>query len=344
MNLWIEDVDQLVIVAPLNSKNTSSNSIPYAHSKIQFSNLLEFDTVSIKGLLLTIIAVPYNLFSIFWIMMKSDHIHLRCPGNVGLLGAVVQIFFPFKKKTAKYAGNWGENKGQPWSYRLQKWILSNTILTRNMKVLVYGEWPNQTRNILPFFTASYSVNEIIPVHHRSLKGVIHLVFVGALMRSKNPLLTIQVAEALTLRGILVHLELLGDGAEREALEKYVNVRQLHGSIFIRGNASGEQVKKILQESHFLVFLSNSEGWPKAVAEAMFWGCVPLTKPVSCVPWMLADGKRGLLANTNDPQTLAQQLHELLLDAGKYNAISAEGAAWSRNYTLEKFQTAIQSLL
>ena len=70
---------------------------------------------------------------------------------MGLIGAIVNILFPNKQKTAKYAGNWDPKSKQPWSYRLQKWILSNTFLTKNMQVLVYGEWPNQTKNIKPFF-------------------------------------------------------------------------------------------------------------------------------------------------------------------------------------------------
>jgi hypothetical protein len=40
--------------------------------------------------------------------------------------------------------------------------------------------------------------------------------------------------------------------------------------------------------------SNSEGWPKAIAEGMFWGCVQLQTAVSCVPYMLDYGKEGLL--------------------------------------------------
>ena len=68
---------------------------------------------------------------------------------------MVQIFFPKKNKTAKYAGNWDPHSKQPWSYKLQRWILQNTFLTRNMTVLVYGEWPTMSSNCRSFFTATY---------------------------------------------------------------------------------------------------------------------------------------------------------------------------------------------
>jgi hypothetical protein len=31
---------------------------------------------------------------------------------------------------------------------------------------------------------------------------------------------------------------------------------------------------------------------KAIAEGMFWGCIPVGTAVSCVPFMLDEGKRG----------------------------------------------------
>lgn len=92
-------------------------------------------------------------------MVQADYIHLRCPGNMGL-EALVQMLFPNKPKTAKYAGNWNPKSKQPWSYRLQKWILSYTFLTQNMQVLVYGEWSNQTKNSKLFFSDTYSEEEM----------------------------------------------------------------------------------------------------------------------------------------------------------------------------------------
>ena len=113
-------------------------------------------------------------------MRWADHIHLRCPGNVGLLGSLVQVFFPSKPKTAKYAGNWDPKAKQPLSYKIQKWLLSNTLLTKNMTVLVYGEWPNQTKNIKSFFTATYREADKKEIQIRKLEADIQFVFVGTL--------------------------------------------------------------------------------------------------------------------------------------------------------------------
>ena len=123
-------------------------------------------------------------------MKQVNHIHLRCPGNVGLLGCVVQVFFPSKIKTAKYAGNWDPKSKQPIAYKLQKWILENTFLSKKIKVLVYGEWLKQTKNIKSFFTASYHEYEIEEIAKKDLNNTIKLLFVGAFSIGKQPMLSV----------------------------------------------------------------------------------------------------------------------------------------------------------
>jgi len=155
MNIWGKFVDKVVIVAPVSQNETSNINIPYSHKNITFSKIPPISLSSIFEVLKAFLMFPVIACKIFMAMQKADHIHLRCPGNIGLIGCLVQILFPRKTKTAKYAGNWDPNAKQPMSYRFQKWLLSNTFFTKNMQVLVYGEWPDQTKNVKSFFTASY---------------------------------------------------------------------------------------------------------------------------------------------------------------------------------------------
>src|SRR5574343_70255 len=128
----------------------------YYHSKIDFCQVKEFDITSVFNVFKAIFLLPKIAIQVYKAMSQADHIHLRCPGNMGLVGAMVQILFPKKSKTAKYAGNWDPNAKQPFTYKLQRWILSNTFLTKNMQVLVYGTWENQSKNIKTFFTVFHT--------------------------------------------------------------------------------------------------------------------------------------------------------------------------------------------
>ena len=187
MNLWIEEPDETVVVAPL-SKN-KPEAIHQAYSKDSV-RLIKIPPISLRGplqALLALILSPYIFLKILFSMRKADHIHLRCPGNIGLLGCLAQVFYPSKTKTAKYAGNWDPGSKQPLSYRFQKWILSNRFLSKNMKVLVYGEWPGQTENIVPFFTASYSKDKIDDIVNKLFLSPYRFLFVGSLAPGKRPI-------------------------------------------------------------------------------------------------------------------------------------------------------------
>ena len=107
MNLWLNIDDQLIIVAPLSNKLEIDNiDLTYTNPNIKFIQIPEIEFTSFLKSIKSIFKIPQILLGILKGIKLSDHIHLRCPGNIGLLGCLVQIFFPSKKKTAKYAGNW----------------------------------------------------------------------------------------------------------------------------------------------------------------------------------------------------------------------------------------------
>lgn len=148
MNIWFDFVDEVTIIAPLKNKKTAIDSS--YNKNVEFAPIKTINFTSFKNSVISFFRIPVIVLEIYRAMYKTDHIHIRCPGNIGLLAALVQILFPGKSKTIKYAGNWDPKSEQPWTYRFQKWILKNEFLTRNANVLVYGEWSSRTNNIIPF--------------------------------------------------------------------------------------------------------------------------------------------------------------------------------------------------
>ena len=106
MNLWIKNVPELLIVAPLSSNSISPIQEIYQHKNVTFIAVDNFNITNLKNAINSVFVTPKIVWKIFLTMKKADHIHLRCPGNIGLIGCIVQIFFPSKPKTTKYAGNW----------------------------------------------------------------------------------------------------------------------------------------------------------------------------------------------------------------------------------------------
>lgn len=343
MNLWNQYSDQVILVAPLKDLKPDSIHLSYNHTAIKFLEVPSFNTIGLRAKVSTLLKAPKIMMAIFKAMWEADHIHLRCPGNMGLLGCFAQIFFPNTPKTAKYAGNWDPKSRQPWSYKLQKWILSTTFLTKNMQVLVYGEWPRQTKNIKPFFTATYYEKDKKSITTRNLDGKIKLLFAGTLAKGKRPLYAVQLTEKLFRDGHDVQLEFYGDGAERANLQHYISDNKLENIVFLKGNQTKEQLQKAYEESHFMVLPSQSEGWPKVVAEAMFWGCLPVATSVSCVPTMLDNEERGLLLEMN-PEKDSQKMANLIKQPEEYKNKVEKAVFWSRKYTLDYFENEIKLLL
>lgn len=343
MNIWSKFIDKLVIVAPVSNKKLSAIYSDYTINKIRFFKIPAISATSLFEIIRSIVFLPLIGFQIFSAMRKADHIHLRCPGNIGLMGCVAQVFFPKKPKTAKYAGNWDPNAKQPLSYRFQKWLLSNTFLTRNMQVLVYGNWPKQTKNIKSFFTATYFKSKVSEVSTREFGSEYNFLFVGSLSSGKRPLYAIQLVHALVKRGVACRLDIYGEGAERKILENYIVEHELSEFVTLLGNQSSDTIEKAYKEGHFLILPSKSEGWPKVVAEAMFWGVIPIATKISCVPWMLDFGQRGLLLNMNLNEDI-NMIISSIKDHDNMVSISAKGIQWSHSYTLDDFENEIKKML
>lgn len=333
----------MVVFAPEMEATADPINLPYLQTRTRLiaSPSLNFTTPG--QLLRSFFKLPWIVVKIWLEMHKADHIHLRCPGNLALVGCFVQVLFPFKKKTAKYAGNWDKDSAQPISYKVQRWILSNTWLSHNISVMVYGQWPDSNQNIKPFFTASYYEKDFISFQKPPIQKSINLIYVGGLFPAKNPMTAMKVLNLLVSQGIGVNLVFCGDGPERAQIQQYAETKNMEPHVRLLGNVNAEQVKEEFIQAHFLIFLSDSEGWPKVVAESMSWSCVPITSRVSCVPQMVGFGERGVIV-PNDPETIASKILELKLNPQELEQMQTKSRVWARQFTLEKFGEELGKLL
>lgn len=391
MNLWFKYVDEVEIIAPealadvksgqaLLRKRECLSGKPYKHSSIIFTSTPTFHLLNVPAALASLIKIPFIFFRIIGAMRRADHLHLRCPGNMGLLAAIAQVFFPKKPKSVKYAGNWDPKARQPWTYRLQKWILSNGLLSRNIKVLVYGNWPGQSKNIIPFFTSSFYEKDRL-VEQKDFNPPYKFVYTGNLVEGKGIAESIQLIKALRHQNLDCRLELYGDGILEKGLKQMVRNEGLEEVVNFKGRVNLEDLKTAYRKSHFALLLSKSEGWPKAIAEAMWFGCVPVATSVSCVPWMLKApsvpkgetnivtlAERGILirdsvlgksqkgrqfecsegsrdvSRTGFSEKDLSEIISLIKNPEKLKQMSIAAQEWSQQYTLEKFEKAIQEVL
>src|SRR5690606_17760008 len=161
-----------------------------------------------------------------------------------------------------------------------------------------GDWSNQSKNIIPFFTASFSEEERGTIN-KKITTPYKFLFVGNLVPGKQPAIAFQIVEDLNKRYIPSELHVYGNG---ELMSSFQNQAKNKAYIHLNGNQPLKVLKQAYKDAHFLILASKSEGWPKAVAEAMFFGCIPVVTPVSCVPWMVGGGSRGILISGKENRT------------------------------------------
>ena len=341
MDIWFEPASKVEVVAPAQ-RNLLEGDQAYKREDLVFSRIPSISFLDILDSLLSLLKIPIILFRIFKAMLSADHLHIRCPGNIGLLACIVQILFPRKPKTFKYAGNWDPSSTQPLSYRFQKFLVSNPLITRNATVLVYGKWKNQSSNVLPFFTASY-YKAPLPKIEKEFSEPFLFIFVGSLSVGKRPLLAIEIIQRLKESGRNVHLDIYGSGLEKNKIETYINEHHLESIIKLHGVKEACVIREAYSNSHFSILPSKSEGWPKALAEAMFHGCIPIATRISCVPWMLDEGRRGVLIKP-EATTAANTINVVLENQVDLHRMSEDAMEWSQQYTIDRFQTEIKKLL
>jgi glycosyltransferase involved in cell wall biosynthesis len=93
----------------------------------------------------------------------------------------------------------------------------------------------------------------------------------------------------------------------------------------------------------LVLASETEGWPKAIAEGMAFGLICIGSDRGFVPEMLGEG-RGIALCPGDEAALTGALRQIASSPASYEAMRVRAAAWAQKYTLEGLRDSLRDLL
>jgi glycosyltransferase involved in cell wall biosynthesis len=175
--------------------------------------------------------------------------------------------------------------------------------------------------------------------HRPLR----VLFVGRLSREKNVHVLLRALQILQMDGVDFECRIVGTGPMQERLEEQVVSMDMVPSDVLIGALPFEEVLEQYGWADVLVLASQTEGWPKAIAEAMAFGLVCVGSNRGLVPWMLADD-RGLLVEPGDENGLASILQQIA--DGQIDLVSMSGKAsnWSQRFSLDGLRDAIRKAL
>jgi glycosyltransferase involved in cell wall biosynthesis len=123
------------------------------------------------------------------------------------------------------------------------------------------------------------------------------------------------------------LLLVGDGPERENIQRLIASKNLQDRVSLLGRRS--DVNEILDTADLLVLPSYSEGMPNAVLEAMSHGIPVVASDVGGVRSLLGSGA-GMIVSPRDEQALAEALQSLIDDPSRGLRMGERGHELARD--------------
>lgn len=340
LNHLAQDFDEIYHLAFLHPEMPPPSSLPYTSSKIKFIPMKPLGGKGIEEKLKIIANVPSVINSVNKVLQQVDVFQLRTPTGIGVFLIPYLSLFSKKKGWYKYAGNWNQDK-PPFGYALQRWMLKK----QHRKVTINGRWPQQESHCITFenpcLTGEERLIGLQITNAKVFKPPYTFCFVGRLEDAKGVQRIIDAFGSLENKKNLNTIHFIGNGEKMKVYKKQCEELQLP-TVF-HGFLDRAQVFEIYKKSHFLMLPSTaSEGFPKVIAEAMNFGCLPIVSSVSSIT-QYVNSSNGFVV---DPCT-AEALRELVLDILKIeeNVLKVKASKAykvAKDFTFENYRHRIKT--
>jgi glycosyltransferase involved in cell wall biosynthesis len=118
------------------------------------------------------------------------------------------------------------------------------------------------------------------------------------------------------------IDIVGDGADRQALEALCDELQLRSHVRFLGFRS--DVHALLPQADLFVLSSVTEGLPMTLLEASAAGLAIVSTDVGGISELVSHNETGILVPAQSPEALAQAILELLHDPARADAMGRAG--------------------
>ena len=216
--------------------------------------------------------------------------------------------------------------GTDFNHRLRLRFIGPVLLAilRNVdRVLVFGDDARasliarglQAENV---FALPNTTNTTVYYPDPTTQPDKDLIFVGYLRPGKRVDLILQALKNIHESRPQTSLLIVGDGDQRAALEQLAQSLGLSHAVEFYGES--DAVIHQLRRARIFIMLSEHEGLPMALIEAMCAGLPGVSTSVGAVPTVIAHGQNGYMVTTPaDPTRVAEYLLHLLDDPKTYAA-------------------------
>lgn len=130
------------------------------------------------------------------------------------------------------------------------------------------------------------------------------------------------------------LDIFGDGAQHERLQKEISAAGLEGKVHLRGRSS--DIRGEMLRASCLAMSSRFEGFPMVLLEAAATGLPMVSYACPMGPSeIIRDGENGFLAPAGDVEALARGLMAVMEDPARRRSLGAAAAATADAFSMDR---------
>ncbi|MDA3898134.1 MAG: glycosyltransferase family 4 protein [Desulfobacteraceae bacterium] len=166
---------------------------------------------------------------------------------------------------------------------------------------------------------------------RGVEGPLRLGFVGRLEhKQKGVLFLPDIIRRLDHKGVDFTFRIAGKGVHKKVLERQLKQYVSDGRVRFEGALLPSAIADFLGEVDVFVFVSQFEGCPNALLEAMMAGCVPVTFKIKGITdFIVRDGITGFICPMAGCEAFADRIAELGVDRSRLQEMASVAAGEAR---------------
>ena len=346
----VEEIDHLSSLfkqvfhfAPLYNTSPPPSFRKHKKTNVKIIPMVPVEGYDFSRKLKHIFLFIHHLLKLRPYLKKTDIIHFRAPTGFGVLFLPWLLLFWRKKIWVKYGGSW-ISKDVPLTFKFQRWLLLH--FPKNAIITINSSTRTLERNFLHFFNPCFkeSIIEINKkmVHEKNFNNGLDLIFVGRVERNKGIDHILNIFQRIGQMRHINSLKIIG-GSKRE---KYYREKasKISPKIEMLGLLNRKDIFKIYLKSHILILLSKTEGFPKVVAEAAVFGCVPVVSNFNGISKIIEHGNNGFVMDSYNSNYDYKDFMKILEDKPKLKACSMNIFKKSYNFTYEQYLKKIQNAI
>jgi glycosyltransferase involved in cell wall biosynthesis len=249
-----------------------------------------------------------------------SHVHASFSATVGL---IVARIFPVTMSFGVYGYGELHNPSETHlAERIRGALFVRSISRHGRGQLMLScdrkEWPK-----LIYAPLGIDPTEFPPAKAHPVRSTSQILCVGRLAPEKGQLFLLQALASLISAGFPLFLKLVGDGPDREFLQRRASELGIASHLEFSGWVDQARLMALYAETDLFVLSSLAEGIPMVLMEAMAMQIPCVAPHITGIPELIEDGVDGVLYAVADVEDLTNKIRSLVQSADRRREIGEQ---------------------